>query len=301
MVVTIGAINKKDVNNLYKESEKVDDRRPIDLIKATRPILIVDEPQSVDGGLEGRGREALQAMHPLCTLRYSATHTDKHHMVYRLDAIDAYDRRLVKQIEVASARVEDAHNTPYVRLVEVTSNRGRVTAKLELDIGTKHGVSRQERVVEDGIDLELLTGRAIYTGYRVGDLRAGKGRELLELRTPAGEILLQPGQSHGGVAPDALQRRLIARTIEAHLDKELRLRPRGIKVLSLFFIDRVEHYRGYDPEGRPVRGKYARIFEEEYRRLIRRPEYSTLFRSVDIATSAEEVHDGYFSVDRRGR
>ena len=104
MVVTVGAINKKDVNNLYKDSEKTGGEKPIDLIKATRPILIVDEPQSVDGGLEGRGKEALGAMNPLCTLRYSATHADKHHMVYRLDAVDAYERKLVKQIEVASAR-----------------------------------------------------------------------------------------------------------------------------------------------------------------------------------------------------
>ena len=106
MVVTVGAINKKDVNNLYKDSEKTGGEKPIDLIRATRPVLVVDEPQSVDGGLQGRGREALGAMHPLCTLRYSATHADPHHKVYRLDAVDAYERKLVKQIEVASATVE---------------------------------------------------------------------------------------------------------------------------------------------------------------------------------------------------
>ena len=104
MTVTVGAINKRDVNNLYKDSEKTGGEKPIDLIRATRPILIVDEPQSVDGGLQGRGREALAAMNPLCTLRYSATHADEHHMVYRLDAIDAYQRKLVKRIEVDAAR-----------------------------------------------------------------------------------------------------------------------------------------------------------------------------------------------------
>ena len=114
MVVTVGAINKKDVNNLYKDSEKTGGEKPIDLIKATCPILIVDEPQSVDGGLEGRGKEALGAMNPLCTLRYSATHVDKHHMVYRLDAVDAYERKLVKQIEVASAAIEGGHNSSVV-------------------------------------------------------------------------------------------------------------------------------------------------------------------------------------------
>jgi type III restriction enzyme len=112
MVVTVGAINKKDVNNLYKDNEKTGGERPIELIKATHPIIIVDEPQSVDGGLGGRGKEALGAMNPLCTLRYSATHADKHHMIYRLDAVDAYEKHLVKQIEVASATIEDAHNKP---------------------------------------------------------------------------------------------------------------------------------------------------------------------------------------------
>ena len=99
MVVTVGAINKKDVNNLYKDNEKTGGEKPVDLVKATRPIVIVDEPQSVDGGLAGRGKKALDAMNPLCTLRYSATHVDRHHMVYRLDALDAWERRLVKQIE----------------------------------------------------------------------------------------------------------------------------------------------------------------------------------------------------------
>src|SRR5690606_14813362 len=140
MVVTVGAINKKDVNNLYKESEKTGGEKPIDLIKATRPIIIVDEPQSVDGGLEGRGKEALDAMNPLCTLRYSATHVDKHHMVFRLDAVDAYERKLVKQIEVASATVEEAHNKPFVRLVSVANKRGTISARVELDVATASGV-----------------------------------------------------------------------------------------------------------------------------------------------------------------
>src|SRR5690606_30539348 len=143
MVVTVGAINKKDVNNLYKDSEKTGGERPIDLIKATRPILIVDEPQSVDGGLAGRGKEALDAMDPLCTLRYSATHADKHHMVYRLDAVDAYEQKLVKQIEVAAATIENAYNRPYVRVVSVANKRNVITAKLELDVETLHGVGRK--------------------------------------------------------------------------------------------------------------------------------------------------------------
>src|ERR1035438_2216136 len=143
MVVTVGAINKKDVNNLYKDSEKTGGEKPIDLIKATRPVLIVDEPQSVDGGLEGRGKQALGAMNPLCTLRYSATHADKHHMVYRLDAIDAYERKLVKQIEVASGVVEGDHNTAYVRILEVHAKKGAVWAVAELDVQQGQAVVRK--------------------------------------------------------------------------------------------------------------------------------------------------------------
>src|SRR5471030_909023 len=130
MVVTVGAINKKDVNNLYKDSEKTGGEKPIDLIKATRPIVIVDEPQSVDGSLTGAGKTALDAMNPLCTLRYSATHANKHHMVFRLDALDAYERKLVKQIEVAAATIEDAHNKAFVRLVSVSNKRGAISAKV---------------------------------------------------------------------------------------------------------------------------------------------------------------------------
>ena len=134
MVVTVGAINKKDVNNLYKDTEKTGGEKPIDLIRATRPILIVDEPQSVDGGLEGSGKEALGEMNPLCTLRYSATHADKHHMLYRLDAVDAYERKLVKQIEVASLEVEGGHNKAYVRLLSTRTRGVRSRAKVELDV-----------------------------------------------------------------------------------------------------------------------------------------------------------------------
>jgi type III restriction enzyme len=301
MVVTVGAINKKDVNNLYKESEKTGGEKPIDLVRATRPVIIVDEPQSVDGGLAGRGREALGAMNPLCTLRYSATHVDKHHMVYRLDAVDAYDRRLVKQIEVASAGVEGAFNRPYVRLVSTKSTRGTVTARVELDMQTKHGAARKEVTVQDGDDLEQTTGRGIYEGFRIGEIRAGRGNQLLEVRHPGGEDFLEPGQAIGTVNQDDLKRQMIRRTIKEHLDKELRLAPQGIKVLSLFFIDKVSHYRSYDTDGNPVKGKYALMFEEEYRRLAKHPDYATLFEGIDSETAAEDVHNGYFSIDKKGK
>jgi type III restriction enzyme len=219
MVVTVGAINKKDVNNLYKDSEKTGGEKPIDLIKATRPILIVDEPQSVDGGLEGRGKEALGAMNPLCTLRYSATHADKHHMVYRLDAVDAYERKLVKQIEVASAAIVGGHNKPCVRLLAVSNKRGVITARVELDVQTAGRVQRREITVQDGDLLELTTNRAVYHDCRVGEIRVEKGNEFMELRVPGGEHFLRFGLVFGEVEAVAVQGVLIRRTINENVDK----------------------------------------------------------------------------------
>ncbi len=301
MVVTVGAINKKDVNNLYKDSEKTGGEKPIDLIKATRPIVIVDEPQSVDGGLEGRGKEALDAMSPLCTLRYSATHVDKHHMVYRLDAVDAYERRLVKQIEVASATIEDGYNKPFVRFVKpVVKGKSVFGAEVELDIEGPGGVRRRTVIVQPLDDLEQVTKRELYRNLLIGqEIRAKKGDELLELRFPGGEVYLRIGQAHGDVDSLAVQRQMIRRTIREHLEKEKRLRPQGIKVLSLFFIDEVAKYRRYD-DGIPTKGEYASIFEEEYRRAANLPEFRTLFGEVDLSRAAEEVHDGYFSIDKKG-
>lgn len=300
MVVTVGAINKKDVNNLYKDSEKTGGEKPIDLIKATRPIVIVDEPQSVDGGLTGAGKTALDAMNPLCTLRYSATHADKHHMVFRLDALDAYERKLVKQIEVAAATVEGAHNKAFVRLVSVSNKRGTISAKVELDVMTATGVRRQEVKVSDGDDLEQTAKRDIYADFRVGEISTVKGKEFLELRYPGGEAFLAVGQAYGDVDALAVKRQMIRRTIREHLEKEKVLRPRGIKVLSLFFIDAVERYRQYDAQGTPVKGDYARIFEEEYTHAAKLPAYQSLFSEVDFAHPAEEVHNGYFSIDKKG-
>jgi len=298
MVVTVGAINKKDVNNLYKDSEKTGGEKPIDLIKATQPIVIVDEPQSVDGGLEGQGKKALSEMNPLCTLRYSATHADKHHMVYRLDAVDAYERKLVKQIEVASLQVEGGHNKAYIKLLSTSNKRGQFTARVELDVQYGAHVRREAVTVQPGDDLQQITYRAMYEDCLVQNIGCKVGEEFLELNHL--EKPLRPGESVGDVDADALKRLMIRRTIEEHLDKSLRLRPQGIKVLSLFFIDAVEHYRRYDEEGNPQKGKYALMFEEEYRKVANRPKYRTLFNEVDLDSDATEVHDGYFSIDRKG-
>lgn len=299
MLVSVGAINKQDVNNLYKESEKTDDYKPIELIKATRPVIIVDEPQSVDGGLQGRGKEALSAMNPLCTLRYSATHVDKHHMLFRLDAVDAYERKLVKQIEVASAGIEGDHNKPYARLDSVSNRANRISAKVQLDVRRGTSVQRKTVAVRAGDDLEQVTGRALYAGYVVENIGCRPGDEFLQLSNQ--EHPLRVGQSIGGVADDGLKRLMIRRTIEEHLDKELRLAPHGIKVLSLFFIDAVDRYRRYSEDGAPEKGPYAVIFEEEYRKAAAKPKYQSLFREVDLTSTAEEIHEGYFSMDKKGK
>ena len=299
MVVTVGAINKKEVNNLYKDSEKTGGEKPIDLIRATQPIVIVDEPQSVDGGLSGAGKAALDAMNPLCTLRYSATHANKHHMVYRLDAVDAYERKLVKQIEVAAATIEDAFNKPYVRLLEVSNKKG-ISAKVELHVQTATGAKPQVLAVNDGDDLQQLAKRAVYADFRVGEINTAKGEEFMELRYLGGEVYLALGQAHGEVDALAVQREMIRRTIKEHLEKEKLLRPKGIKVLSLFFIESVARYRQYDKDGNPVKGDYARIFEEEYRRAAKLPAFQSLFGEVDLAQQAAAVHDGYFSIDKKG-
>ena len=227
----------------------------------------MDEPQSVDGGLSGAGKKALDEMNPLCTLRYSATHVDKHHMVYRLDAVDAYERKLVKQIEVAShgGRGRAQQGLRALRFSQQRQGAG-YGARRDRRAGRQSGVRRKEVVVQDGDDLQELTKRAVYADCRIGEIRAAKNNQLLEAEASGGETFLSPGQAMGDVDADAMKRLMIRRTIHEHLEKEKRLAPLGIKVLSLFFIDAVEHYRSYDRDGNPVKGKYARIFEEEYRR-----------------------------------
>ena len=182
-----------------------------------------------------------------------------------------------------------------------TSNRrGVISATVELDVENGGRVRRTERTVHDGDDLEQTTGRAVYRNCRIGEIRVERGNEFVELRVPGGEEYLGRREAWGDVDGNAVAREMIRRTIREHLDKEKRLRPQGIKVLSLFFIDRVERYRRYEDDGSAVKGDYAVIFEEEYRRHANHPDYRALFREVDLTAAAEDVHDGYFSIDRRG-
>lgn len=308
MVMTVGAINKKEVNNLYKYHESVDvaeskSGTPIELIQQVHPVIIVDEPQSVDGGLTGKGKEALNAMNPLCTLRYSATHVDKHHMTFRLDAVDAYERGLVKQIEVASLQIDSGNNKPYIRLESTHNKKGSITAKVELDVQRGKNIKREILTVEDGEDLEQVTNRSIYENMQIGTIICGKDNESIEVKGEGFDQVLHPGESIGGVDPDQIKRLMIRRTIKEHFDKELLFaaNKQPIKVLSLLFIDSVEHYRQYDEGGSPVKGKYALMFEEEYRKLAKSADYQSLFKEIDLEADAAEVHNGYFSIDKKGR
>jgi type III restriction enzyme len=297
MVMTVGAINKKDFNTIYQPTEKVGGEKPIDLIKATNPIVIVDEPQSVDGGEAGRGRAALEAMSPLCTLRYSATHQTEHHMVYRLDAVDAYERRLVKQIEVAGLEAEGALNRPYVKLLSIASRRGTVTAQIEINGNSQ----REIAMVYGDDDLEALSQRAIYANHRIGQINARRGDQYIELRMPGTECLLRPDEAVNDLDVEQMRRQMIRRTIEEHFLKEMRLNKMGIKVLSLFFLDTVANYRAYEEDGTAQKGKYALMFEEEYRLVARQSRFSELFAGIDLVESAAAAHEGYFSIDRKQR
>lgn len=301
MIMTVGAINKAETNNIYKPNEKLSGETPCDLIKQTAPVLIIDEPQSVDGGANGKGKDALEKMKPLCTLRYSATHVDEHHMVYRLGPVDAYERKLVKQIEIASANLSGGHNRPYVKLISVHNRRNSISAVLELDIESNGRVKRETKPVVDTDLLSFLTGRDMYDDYRVGEISVEQGNQYLELHTPGDVVYLEIGQAINEVDPHAIKREMIKRTILEHLEKEMRFNKDGVKVLSLFFIDKVENYRTDADEDDTATGIYATIFEEEYQKLAKQPKYKTLFNDVDVETEARDVHKGYFSKDTKGK
>lgn len=304
MVINIDAFRKSftdpekenKANIIHRSHDRMTGAKPIEYIQETNPIVIVDEPQSVD--TTSKSKEAIRSLNPLCTLRYSATHIDKHHMLYKLDSVDAYEQKLVKQIEVAGVEVKDGHNKAYIKLLSVSNKKSPITAKIEIDFQNKGSIKRKEITVQSGDDLlEKSGGRDIYDGYIIEDIYCEKGNEYISF-TSNPEIL-KLGQAIGEVDPDEYKRLQIRKTIEEHLDKEMRLRPQGIKVLSLFFIDRVANYRWYDEDGNPQKGKFALMFEEEYARAIRKPKYNTLFEGADLDTVAAGVHNGYFAVDKK--
>lgn len=287
-------ISEKNLINKLDENPWL----PIDLIRRTNPVVIVDEPQSAAS--TQNQRDAIDSLNPLFILNYSATHRRKVNMMYKLDAVDAYQRKLVKQIEVASVLNEELYDQAYVRLISTKASKGSVTARIEIHAMDRDKVRPQEVTVKMGDDLEQISRRRIYAdNFIVQDISAEKGNEYivfnnLQYATPSHPI--NAGQQ------SEIRRLQIRQTIMEHLDKELALNPKGIKVLSLFFIDRVANYRRYDSEGNLIKGIYARMFEEEYKSIIKHPKYRTLFEQHrNIEDEVTEVHDGYFSADKQSK
>lgn len=285
--------NKGNRNIIYRESDQIGGNRPIDLIASTNPIVIIDEPQSVDN--TPLSKQAINNLKPSLGFRYSATHRDTSYpTIYRLGAVEAYDQELVKQIEVASVTADDDGNEAYMRLISV-DHKKNITAKVEVYQETKGKITKKILTFRKGDDIQKKTRLPAYQkiGF-INDIDATPGQEAVYFSGEPSYITL-----NAAIQEDLdIKRIQIHNTIKVHLDKELLLNPKGIKVLSLFFIDQVDKYRRYDEDGNEMLGEYARIFEEEYNKLIEQPRYHSL-QQTNVETN--EVHDGYFSVDNKNR
>jgi type III restriction enzyme len=287
-----GTAAERKSNVIYKESDKLSGRQPIEFVQAARPIVIIDEPQSVDS--TEKSQEAIKALNPLCTLRYSATHRNPYNLVYRLDPIRAFELKVVKQIVVASAVAEGSANGAFVRVESIT-HKPSLKAKLRIQVQGKAGASDRLVVAKQGTDLFVASNeREVYrNGFEITEINATPGGEYIEF---ANNVRLSIGNEVGGLR-GSVWRAQIKHTIKQHLEKELEVRARGIKVLSLFFVDRVANYRDYDEHGQPVAGKYAMVFEEELADLASKPQYAAL---EWLKEPSARLHNGYFAQDRKG-
>ena len=280
----------KKLNVINRENDRMSGRRPIEFIHAANPIVIIDEPQSVDSTV--KSHRAIQNLNPLLTLRYSATHRNPYNLLYRLDPIKAYDLRLVKRIEVASIRSGDSFNDAYVKLLD-TDNTNGIKARVEIHKEGPSGPKLARLWVKQGDDLYSKSGErySYRDGYIVQNIDCTPTSEYIEFNQGR---FLELGQEIGGLGDD-LMRAQVYETVEQHLKKERALKGKGIKVLSLFFIDRVANYRAYNEDGGSSLGKIGRWFEEAYRELTAKPIYKGL-----IPFEVAEVHSGYFSQDKDG-
>ncbi|MBK7544129.1 MAG: DEAD/DEAH box helicase family protein [Elusimicrobia bacterium] len=287
-----GTDEEKKSNVIYKESDRLSGRQPIEFIQAARPIVIIDEPQSVDN--TEKAQDAIRALNPLCTLRYSATHRNPYNLIYRLDPIRAFELKLVKQIVVANAAPEGASNDAFVRVEKIDNIKG-IRAKVRLHRQTANGPVEKSLYVKKGTDLYTVSEeRANYgSGFQVVEINAEPGNAYI--RFSNGEVLRE-GEERGGLRDD-VWRLQIRHTVKKHLEKELQTRSRGIKVLSLFFIDRVSNYRDYDAEGKPVQGKLALAVEQCLAEFAK----DDRFKDLDwLRLSVDKLHNGYFAQDKKG-
>ena len=304
MIINSQAFNAKgkDARRIYMKLDEFRSRRPIDIIAKTNPILIIDEPQSVEGK---QTKERLKEFHPLLTLRYSATHRSDsiYNMVFRLDAMEAYNRRLVKKIAVKGITESGSTATDsYIYLESINLSKSDPTATLQFEVKMAGGTPKKKsRIVKIGDNLYDYSGGL--EEYRNGfvvkqiDGRDDSVEFLNGIKIFAGDVI-------GAVDEDQLRRIQIRETILSHIQRERQLFYKGIKVLSLFFIDEVANYREYDAANQPVNGKYAVMFEEEYEDIVSgmqlaigEDEYIRYLHSI----SATKTHAGYFSVDGKGK
>lgn len=295
MVTTIQSFNK-DTNVMNRENEQLSGARPIDLIAETRPIVIIDEPQSVDNS--DLAKDALATLNSSAGFRYSATHRDNTYpKIYQLGAVDAYNNKLVKQIEAAGIEIDEDGNRAHLKLIEVKTGKNGITAKIEVYKKTRNDADKTILNFKEKDNMFTKTRLQVYdeVGF-IQDIDATPGFESVTFSGNPEKITLESAT----LEDEATKRAQIAKTIEEHLNKELQFKKTGqrIKVLSLFFLDKVENYRVYDEEGNPSLGRYARIFEEEYERLIHLSKYKDL---NDVNVPVSEVHDGYFSADNKGK
>jgi len=301
MVINIDAFRKnftgteeeRKGNVIYKESDKLSGHQPIEFVQSARPIVIIDEPQSVDS--TDKAQDAIKALNPLCALRYSATHRNAYNLVYRLDPVRAFEMRLVKQIVVASAAAQTMANNAFIRLEKIDYKAG-IKAKLRIRVQGTDGPREKSVSVKQGMDLYALSKeRAEYAqGFSIAEINAEPGNEYIQFTN--GQTL-SLGEEMGGMREEIMLAQ-IKHTIKRHLEKELQLRGQGIKVLSLFFIDKVANYREYDEQGQPLKGKLALAFEEELAALAKDTRYKDL---TWMNERIEKLHDGYFAQDKKGR
>ena len=283
MVITIDSFAKAQ-NVMNRQS---DYGRPLDFIKATHPVVIIDEPQNMETDIR---RNAIASLNPLCTLRYSATHKHLYNLLYRLTPVDAYDKGLVKKIEVHSVQSEDNYNDAYINVLSLErQSKTRSFAKIEVDASDEYGLQRKIIKVFPGDDLEVKTGRSVYAGYYVESINHGDN--CVEFSN--GKVVYV-GQRDESLHDDIIKRQ-IELTIDDHFDKQRRL-GNSVKVLSLFFIDKVANYREYTANG-AKKGKFAKWFEEAYAKVASKPKYAGVMDGL----SASEVHDGYFAADKSGQ
>jgi len=300
MVINIQAFNAKGKENrrIYEELDEFQSRRPIDVIKANRPILILDEPQKMEGA---KTLESLKEFNPLFILRYSATHRTQHNTIHRLDALDAYNQKLVKKIAVRGISIKGLAGTnSYLFLEGIDVSKQAPVARIELEIRQKSGIKRMIRRLKKGDNLHVFSeGLDQYKGFVISNINAGT--DTVEFTNG---LVIHAGEVVGDVNETALRRIQIREAIKAHFDKEQILYHQGIKVLTLFFIDEVAKYRVYTDSGEEG-GEYAKIFEEEYREVLDEVKQN-LFLAEDYAKylgkiAAGRTHNGYFAIDKTGK